>query len=176
MLTERARFLTLFDALFEANTAWMKGTPKSKWQWVPVENPNMKFGDRISTINIKSVYIHTIVGEVAWAEMLANCADSAVLKMNGEKIQQWTAQLNDSPDLVAEAVKLHAANMKAFEGYTVETLAKKIQWSGRDWTVMGFLWGIYSHRSYHLGNIDILMREADEAAPDFFSNFRQQMA
>jgi hypothetical protein len=41
---------------------------------------------------------------------------------------------------------------------------------------MGFLWGIYSHRSYHLGNIDIFMREADEPAPDFFSNFRQQMA
>lgn len=87
-----------------------------------------------------------------------------------------TRRLENSADLVADTMKLHADNMKAFGSYSAETLAKKIQWTGRDWTVMGFLWGIYSHRSYHLGNIDILMREADEDAPDFFSNFRQQMA
>jgi len=55
-------------------------------------------------------------------------------------------------------------------------LATNIQWVDRDWTVMGFLWGIYSHRSYHLGNIDIYLREADEQAPDFFSTFRQTLA
>lgn len=86
MLTERARFLALFDALVEANNAWMNRTPAPKWEWVPVDNPNMKFGDRISTINIKSVYIHTIVGEVAWAGMLASCSNGAALKMEGEKI------------------------------------------------------------------------------------------
>ena len=33
-------------------------------EWVPLDNPNMEFGDRISTITIKSVYIHTLVGGV----------------------------------------------------------------------------------------------------------------
>ncbi len=35
----------------------------------------MKFGDRISTITIKSVYIHTIVGEHFWARTLKDCDD-----------------------------------------------------------------------------------------------------
>ena len=33
---------------------------------------------------------------------------------------------------------------------------------------MGFLWAIYAHRAYHLGNIDIYLRQSDTKAPDFF--------
>lgn len=176
MNIEQQRFLSLFDALTEANNAWMKGTPKEKWNWVPFDNPNMKFGDRISTITIKSVFIHTIVGEVQWASMLPGIAEGGEMKMDPPKIKALTQKLDQAGDLIAESMKLHAQNMQAFGGLGEEQLARNIRWSGRDWTVMGFLWGIYSHRSYHLGNIDIFMREADEAAPDFFSNFRQQMA
>ena len=176
MSTELKRFLDLFDALVTANNAWMTRTPHEKWNWVPFDNPHMKFGDRISTITIKSVYIHTIVGEVCWADMLRNCEEGASLKPDHPRVKSLTAELDSSADVIASAMKMHADNMKKFSAYTPETLAKKIKWTGRDWTVMGFLWGIYSHRSYHLGNIDILMREADEDAPDFFSNFQQQMA
>ena len=176
MNTEQQRFLSLFDALVEANNAWMVRTPKDKWNWVPFDNPNMKFGDRISTITIKSVFIHTIVGEVQWAHMLPQIADGGEMKMDPPKIKALTGELDAADDLIAESMKLHARNMQAFGALGEDQLAKNIRWSGRDWTVMGFLWGIYSHRSYHLGNIDIFMREADEPAPDFFSNFRQQMA
>lgn len=175
-MTEQQRFLTLFDALVEANNAWMTGTPKDKWNWVPFDNPNMKFGDRISTITIKSVFIHTIVGEVQWAQMLPQVEDGGEMKMNPDKIKALTKQLDESDDLIGESMKLHGRNMQFFGGLTQQQLDRNVRWSGRDWTVMGFLWGIYSHRSYHLGNIDIFMRESDEAAPDFFSNFRQQMA
>lgn len=176
MNSEQQRFLALFDALVEANNAWMTRTPKDKWNWVPFDNPNMKFGDRISTITIKSVFIHTIVGEVQWASMLPSVADGAEMKMDPPKIKTLTQQLDETSDLIGESMKLHAQNMQAFAEISENQLAKNLRWSGRDWTVMGFLWGIYSHRSYHLGNIDIFMREADEPAPDFFSNFRQQMA
>ena len=176
MTPEQQRFLSLFDALTEANNAWMNGTPKEKWNWAPFENPNMKFGDRISTITIKSVFIHTIVGEVQWASMLPTVADGGEMKMDPPKIKALTQQLDAAPDLVSASMQLHRQNMQAFASIGPQQLENSIRWSGRDWTVMGFLWGIYSHRSYHLGNIDIFMREADEAAPDFFSNFRQQMA
>lgn len=176
MNSEQQRFLSLFDALVEANNAWMTKTPKEKWNWVPFDNPNMKFGDRISTITIKSVFIHTIVGEVQWANMLGGVADGAEMKMDPPKIKSLTGELDAAGDLVGASMKQHAANMQAFAALNDDQLARNIRWSGRDWTVMGFLWGIYSHRSYHLGNIDIFMREANEPAPDFFSNFRQQMA
>lgn len=176
MKDEQQRFLTLFDALVEANNVWMKRTPREKWNWVPFENPNMKFGDRISTITIKSVFIHTIVGEVQWASMLPTVTDASELKMDPEKGKALTRTLDEADDLIAAAMSLHADNMQAFASLDEAQLARGMRWAKRDWTVMGFLWGIYSHRSYHLGNIDIFMREADEPAPDFFSNFRQQMA
>ncbi|MDA1324721.1 MAG: hypothetical protein O3C34_08240 [Proteobacteria bacterium] len=176
MPQELDRFLALFDGLFISTNSWMTGTPKEKQDWVPFENPNMKFGDRISTITIRSVYIHTIVGEHSWARVLKDCEDGAVLKHDRERIVALTETLASSDDLLADAMKLHTDNMTLFRGYSDDQLEKKIKWSGREWTVMGFLWAIYSHRSYHLGNIDIFMRESDEAAPDFFSNFRDVMA
>lgn len=68
MSQELTRFLTLFDALVVASNVWIERTPEEKMEWAPVDNPNMKFGDRISTINIKSVYVHTIIGERRWAD------------------------------------------------------------------------------------------------------------
>lgn len=174
MPEELSRFLTLFDALVVAGNAWIERTPSEKLEWVPVDNPNMKFGDRISTINIKSVYIHTILGERHWAALLGDCADGAVLKPAPDP--ENTRRLTESDDVVRDAMAIHRDNMERFAALSPAQLAKRIKWSGSDWTVMGFLWGIYCHRAYHLGNIDIYLREADEPAPDFFSNFQQAMA
>ena len=55
MRQELERFLTLFDALVQSGNAWIKTAPKEKMDWVPFENPNMKFGDRVSTITIRSL-------------------------------------------------------------------------------------------------------------------------
>lgn len=175
-MNEHQRFLELFEALFTANGKWMTETPADKMEWVPFDNPNMKFGDRISTITIKSVYIHTIVGECGWSRMLRDCEDGATIGPDHAEVKALTAELNASSNLLADSRKLHDTNMKRFAAYDQACLDKMIRWSGRDWSVMGFLWGIYSHRSYHLGNMDMLMREADAKAPDFFSSFRQVMA
>jgi len=175
-MNEHRRFLELFDALFVSNNKWMEVTPAEKLEWVPLDNPNMKFGDRISTITIKSVYIHTIVGECGWARMLGACKNGATLAPDLAQGKVLTEQLDKSSDLLGDTMRLHRENMKRFGDYDQHCLDKKIRWMDRDWSVMGFLWGIYSHRSYHLGNIDLLLREADAPAPDFFVNFRQVMA
>jgi hypothetical protein len=175
-MTEHRRFLELFDALFVSNNAWLEVTPAEKLDWVPLDNPNMKFGDRISTITIKSVYIHTLVGECGWSRMLGSCENGATLAPDLDLVKALTQQLEQSHDLPGDATALHRANMARFSAYDERCLEKRISWMGREWSVMGFLWGIYSHRSYHLGNIDLLVREADVPAPDFFANFRKVMA
>lgn len=106
--------------------------------------------------------------------MLKDCDDEAVLKATPDPAT--TGRLMASDDVIGDAMEIHRDNMQLFSGYDEMQLGKRIKWSGRDWTVMGFLWGIYCHRAYHLGNIDIYLREADEPAPDFFSNFQQVMA
>jgi uncharacterized damage-inducible protein DinB len=175
-MNEHQRFLELFEALFVANQKWMENTPAEKLEWVPFDNPSMKFGDRISTITIKSVYIHTIVGECGWSHLLRDCKDDAEVKPDLVEGKALTKQLDESRDLLGDTMRLHNTNMERFRSYDQACLDKKMRWMGRDWSVMGFLWGVYSHRSYHLGNIDLLLREAAADAPDFFSNFRQVMA
>ena len=53
-------------------------------------------------------------------------------------------------------------------GLSQAQLDKQVVWAGRTWTVMGFLWGAYAHRAFHIGNIDIYLRQADVVAPEFF--------
>ena len=174
MNAELQRFATLFDALFTLTNKWMAAAPDEKLDWVPFDNPHMKFGDRISAISIRSLYVHTIVGECSWARVLRDCEAGASLRPVPDT--GLTKRLMESRSLVADATALHRDNMALFLSYDNAQLAKRIQWTGREWTVMGFLWGIYSHRSYHLGNIDLYLREADAPAPDFFSSFQPVMA
>lgn len=174
MNPELERFLTLFEGLALSTDKWMAATPADKLDWTPVDNPNMKFGDRISTITIKSVFVHVIVGECWWAKTCKDCDDGeAFLPVPNPEL---TEKLMNSENLLADARELHEENMALFESYTDEQLKKKISWMAREWTIMGFLWAIYSHRSYHLGNMDIYLREADAEAPDFFSSFQPVMA
>jgi len=55
-----------------------------------------------------------------------------------------------------------------FAALSQEQLNRRVVWVGRTWTVMGFLWGAYAHRAFHIGNIDIYLRQADVVAPEFF--------
>ena len=58
--------------------------------------------------------------------------------------------------------------MAAFAALSQSQLDKHVVWVGRTWTVMGFLWAIYAHRAFHIGNIDTYLRQADVVAPEFF--------
>ena len=174
MSAELERFLQLFDALVVASNAWIEQTPDDKLDWVPFDNPSMKFGDRVSTITIRSLYVHTLTGEKMWARMLSDCGPGDQFRPEPET--ELTSRLMSSASLVGDAMTIHRENLDVFAAFSDARLETPIQWVGRDWTVMGFLWGIYSHRSYHLGNIDLYLREAAAAAPDFFSTFRQTLA
>ena len=174
MTTELDRFLNLFDALVVASNKWMESTPPEKLDWIPVDNPNMRFGDRISRITIRSLYVHTLTGEKMWAGMLAGCREGDTFKPVLEK--ELTQRLMTSTNLIEDAMQVHRENMEVFANFTEARLDANIQWVAHDWTVMGFLWGIYSHRSYHLGNIDIYLREADVPGVDFFNTFRRTLA
>jgi uncharacterized damage-inducible protein DinB len=171
---ELERFLTIHDGMARATNRWIDKTPADKLDWIPFDNPNMKFGDRISTITIRSLYVHTIVAEDGWSRMLRDCADGDAFDPTPNPA--LTERLMTGSDLVGEAMKLHDANMAVFAGFDDERLARRISWVEREWSIMGFLWAIYSHRAYHLGNLDIYLREADAPAPDFFSAFPAVMA
>ena len=170
---EHDRFLTLFQRMVDHTDAWIARTPPDKLDWVPIQTSAMRFGDRVSRVTIKGLIAHIVVGEAYWAEFLPECADGATM---APPRHLALAEKFESGDFRALARETQAATMKRFRALSSGALEKHVTWVGRDWTVMGFLWGAYAHRAFHLGNIDIYLRQADVVAPEFFEFNPPEMA
>ena len=174
-MPEFSRFLVLFDRLVSETYAWLEQTPAEKLDWVPIDNPNVRFGDRVSRVTIKSLFIHMAVADHKLIKGMAECESGALLPLPRDP--ELSARL-DQGDLIANAAALHGEDMRRLRGYDEDILNKTVRFAGDQttWSVMGFLWGLYGHRAYHLGNLDIYVRQADVEAPDFYSFNPKTMA
>jgi len=105
------------------------------------------------------------VGEAHWAHFLPDCEDGATML---PPTYSALAEEFEKGDFQALAHKTQARNMEIFRALPADQLAKHVTWVGRRWTVMGFLWGAFAHRAFHIGNIDIYLRQGDVVAPEFF--------
>lgn len=173
--SEFDRFLVLFDRLVSETNLWIESTPPDKLDWIPVDTPQVRFGDRVSTVTIKSLYVHMAVAEHHWVRGLRERADGDVLPLPRDP--KLTERLM-SGDFSLLARQMHADDMAVLGDYAPEQLTKTITFAGDDsrWSVMGFLWGMYGHRAYHLGNLDIYLRQSNSETPDFFSFEPKDMA
>lgn len=173
MNQELSRFLTLFDQMAVFTDAWLDRMAPDKLDWAPIDNPSMRFGDRVSRITAKGLILHVCVGERHWVDQIPACAPGAVIAIpkNPELEQQLAAG-----DFRESARAMHRENMEKIRKYTQADLDKTVVFADREWTGMGLLWGMYAHRAFHLGNIDIYLRQSDTIAPDFFRFPSMKMA
>jgi hypothetical protein len=116
MTSELERFTKLFDALVLASNKWIDATPPEKLDWQPLDNPQMKFGDRVSHITIRSLHVHTLTGEKMWASMLSNCREGEAFRPIPEK--ELTQRLMSSQDLIEDSMTVHRENMATFAGFS----------------------------------------------------------
>jgi uncharacterized damage-inducible protein DinB len=163
---EHERFLTLFQRLVDHTNAWIAKTPPDKLDWVPIQTSTMRFGDRVAKVTIQGLIVHIVVGEAFWADFLPDCADGA--EMAPPPSTPLVKEFENTPDFQALAHRTQAESMRNFRALSVNQLAKHVVWAKREWTVMGFLWGAFAHRAFHIGNMDIYLRQADVVAPEFF--------
>lgn len=170
---ERDRFLTLFGRLVASTTEMMEAMPADKREAVPVQNPSVRFGDRLSQVTAKSLFIHTIVAEHRWAQDLCNCSDGDVIPVPRDPVLTETLSAGD---YLKRAGELHEDNVRIFAGFTDSALSTHITFNESAWTVMGLLWGVYSHRAFHVGNIDIYVRQFGVTPADFFNFAKRPMA
>lgn len=165
---EFQRFLVLFDWLVRDTSKWIERTPQDKLDWVPIDNPNVRFGDRVTTVTIRSLFIHVLIAANNWIRDLADCRDGAVIPVASDP--NLATRLANG-DIVATAARMHEANMQKLRSLSPAQLRKSIKFPGdkTNWTVMGFLWAMYGHHAFHLGNIDLYVRQANLTAPDIFT-------
>lgn len=172
-IAERDRFLIHFDRLFHFVHDAVKNLPPEMRTWKPEGNYDPAYGERVAEVTCENIYIHMMVGEHHWLRNMASCADGDHIPTPIDR--ELTAKL-EKLDYLAESLKMHEENLAIIRGYSEEELAKTVWFSKRKWTVMGFLWAIYGHRNYHLGNIDIFWRMAGADAPDYFQFHPVEMA
>jgi uncharacterized damage-inducible protein DinB len=173
MSQESDRFLVMYEELVLVTNDWMLTMPKEKLEWAPVDNPNVRFGDRLTTVNIKGLYKHITLNDHYWVRMIRDAENNAVFQR--PDIPD-IAEAMDGENFIEDAIRLHGENIDVLRSFGKPELTKKVVHTRRTYTGMGFLWAMYAHRSYHLGNIDIYIRQADVKAPDFFNFHREVMA
>lgn len=173
MNDEFQRFLTLFDQLALFNEAWLDKMPADRLDWVPIENASMKFGDRVSRITVKGLMLHVCIGEQHWVEQIATVADGAVIPIPKNKALEEQLGAGDWRE---ETRRMHRRNMDRMRGFGAAELGKKVVFADHTYSGMGLLWAMYAHRAFHLGNIDIYLRQTDTVSPDFFRFPSEQMA
>lgn len=165
MTEEFTRFLALFDSMVRYSHRWIALMDEQKLDWAPIENPSMRFGSRLSRITVRGLLIHCALAERNFVARILESAPGATVPLPNDPV---AAARFENTDLQQTALTLHEENMAALKSYRAEDLTKKLQFVGREWTGMGLLWGMYAHRSFHLGNIDIYLRQSDVVAPEFF--------
>lgn len=165
MTAEFERFLILFDRLAHLSDSCARAVPDDKLDWIPIDNPDVRYGDRITDVTIKGLYLHMVVSEHHWIRQLRDCDDGHDIPV--PKDPELTDRLA-AGDFRIEVMRLHDANLAALRELPDSALDRSVSYTGRTFTGMGFLWAMYAHRSYHLGNIDIYMRQGRCSPPNFF--------
>jgi uncharacterized damage-inducible protein DinB len=162
MTSEIERFLELYGALARVTHDWIRAAPDDVLEWIPVEGPESLFIDRRGRMSIVGQYIHIIVGDHVQAPQLANCADGAKLNAFDKDL---SARLRESPDLVEDAEAMHLDDMGHFAAISEAQMEKHVYRGEHRWRLADYLWSLYSHRAFHVGNMDIYLRVAGATPP-----------
>ena len=162
---ELCRFIRLHDGMAAMNRSWLELAPPEKLDWVPSEDAIHRFGDGRTPVTIRNLFIHVAVAENVWIGALAAALEND--RMPSPSNEALSRRLA-AGDLVAEVARLHAETLSIVRGLTQADLDKKIVAARRRWTGIEFLWGVHTHRAFHLGHLDLYLRMNDRPTPEFF--------
>lgn len=165
MEQEFSRFLNMWGCSMHRFGKIINQSTESSYRNVPIKTTTNFLGDRVGEIMIDTLVRHLVVAERHWFKSLAKIEDGATIPKpegivaNADLTYQNAAQFYI--DEVGNA-------FKDLKNINIAQLEKKIKWSGNTFTVMGFLWAIFTHHTYHLGQIDLLLRQHEIYPLDIF--------
>ncbi|MHB0919867.1 MAG: DinB family protein [Thiomonas delicata] len=164
-MNELKRFISLFDQQVIHTFDYLNMLSDPQWGAIPVDSETLFLGTRVNKITIGALTRHLINAESHWFKQLASLPALAAMPLPGK---------SDSLDEVADGVALidayramHATNLESLHALTPADLEKEFVFTGRRYTSIGFLWSVLGHHAYHLGQIDLLMRQQGLAAPEY---------
>ena len=151
------RFLNIHKQLYLQTLELLKDVPDEVFKSTPIDNEVMYLGTRVNTINIGGLIRHFVLAEIHWFQAMKEGENGlAIPKPDNASLLENIA---DGQELVEKYKDVFAKGFEILKSYTEEDLNKTVSFMGRKYTVMAFLWITFGHHSYHLGQVDMLMRQ-----------------
>jgi uncharacterized damage-inducible protein DinB len=164
-MDELERFCRLFDQLVEHTFQYLEQVDVQNYAAIPVDSPTMFLGSRVNQINIGSLLRHLILTETHWFESLPLVMNKATIPFAQNASMLETIK-NGRP-LMDNYRAAYGAMKQNLSTLTEADLTKQITFAGHKYSVIGFLWTILGHHSFHLGQIDLLLRQQSFSPPEY---------
>lgn len=156
-LNELTRFMNIHEQMYLQTLNLLKDVSLPMYTNTPIDNEVMYLGTRVNTINISNLIKHFVLAEIHWIKMMKEGNDGLIIPKpeNASLLEH----IEDGEELLKKYTEVYFEGKKILETYTEEDLNKKVNFMNREYTVMGFLWIIFGHHSYHMGQVDLLVRQ-----------------
>lgn len=164
-MSEAHRFASLFNQQVLHTFELLEAMPPSAWDTIPVDSEANYLGTRVNRITINSLTKHLCAAESHWFHQLTELGDGGVIAPPGPSIELDAVKAG--PSLIAHYARLHGDHLVAAGSLTPAQLARQFSFVDRKYTVRGFLWAIYGHHCYHVGQIDQLLRQQSVLPAEF---------
>lgn len=164
-MTELERFISLFDQQVVHTWEYLEPLHPEQWSAIPRDSEALFLGARVNKITISALARHLIHAEQHWIEQLHAIPAGGTIPLPGRA--DALAGIADGAALIMAYREGHGRSLSALRKFTPAGLAKEILFTGRRYTGMGFLWSLFGHHAYHLGQMDLLLRQQDIEAPEY---------
>lgn len=164
-MNELKRFISLFDQQVIHTFDYLDMLSDTQWNAIPIDSETLFLGTRVNKITIGALTRHLANAESHWFRQLASLPALATMPLPGKS--ESLEDVSDGVALIDAYRAIHTTNLESLHALTPLDLEKEFVFTGRRYTGIGFLWSVLGHHAYHLGQIDLLMRQQGLAAPEY---------
>lgn len=164
-MQELERFTSLFDQEVIHTWEYLKDLGKEQWLAIPQDSETLFLGTRINKITISALVRHLIHAEQYWIEAIRTRPPGATIEVPGKPVE--LEGVADGAALIDAYRAAQERNRQVLRDLKPSDCEKEFVFTGRRYTGMGLLWSILGHHAYHLGQIDLLIRQQGMEALEY---------
>ncbi len=164
-MTEFERFKSFFAQQSIHTVDYLNMLKEEQWNAIPHDSDALFLGTRVNKITIGALVRHFILAEQHWIKAVGSMPGGSVIPTPGNSA--LLEKVRDGKELIESYRSAHEQNKQALSDLAVSDLEKEFSFVGRRYTGMGILWAMFGHHAYHLGQLDLLMRQLNFIAPEY---------
>ncbi|MFZ1805633.1 MAG: DinB family protein [Cyclobacteriaceae bacterium] len=164
-MTEFERFKSLFIQQSIHTVDYLNMLKEEHWITIPRDSESLFLGMRVNKITIGTLVRHFIIAEQNWIKAVAELPNGSVIPIPGNAA--LLEKVKEGKELIAFYLDALEENKKTLSSLKADDLEKEFTFAGRHYSGMGILWAMFGHHAYHLGQLDLIMRQSNLIAPEY---------